>query len=86
MNEKGISNLQSLILLNTYHTFLDNNGRTALMFAVENGKLDVVKLLIEKGAVVDAKGMSVHQSLTLKYSSYILYNLGRTPLMFSTQH
>ncbi len=35
------------------------------MFAAQSGELDVVKQLIEKGAGVDAKGMSVPQSLTL---------------------
>ncbi len=35
------------------------------MFAAEDGKLDFVKHLIEKGAVADAKGMRAPQSLTL---------------------
>ena len=34
----------------------DNEGYSALQAAAENGYLDVVKLLVEKGANVDYKG------------------------------
>ena len=36
--------------------FYDQDGKTALVIAAENGYLDIVKLLCVKGAKLDAKG------------------------------
>ncbi len=44
---------------------LDTCSWTPLIFAAQNGRLDVAKLLIEKKAGVDAKGMSILWLLAL---------------------
>ena len=47
---------------------LNKNGYTALMFASLNGHTDIVKLLIEKGANIDA-GINLENETALMFSS-----------------
>lgn len=41
----------------------DDDGRTALMFAAENGSLEIVKLLLEKGADITIKDVNEWDAL-----------------------
>jgi hypothetical protein len=45
----------------------DNNGRTVLMYAAINGKDDIVKLLVEKGAKVNLRANNGDTASTLAY-------------------
>jgi ankyrin repeat protein len=46
----------------------DERGRTALMEAAENGKLDVVRVLLENGACVELKDQEEKDALALAKS------------------
>ncbi len=60
INAKGLSILCDT-LPNAYYMIyvLDEDGWTPLMLAAQVGKADIVKQLIEKGADIQTKGMSI---------------------------
>lgn len=55
--------IQTLLSLGIDVNLADGHGRTALMYASENGNLETVRFLLEKGADVNA----IHQGLELGY-------------------
>jgi len=55
--------IQQLLAINVDVNALDQEGRTALMFAAYNGKLEIVKALVEKAALVNLQDYSGRSAL-----------------------
>ncbi|MDD4409571.1 MAG: DKNYY domain-containing protein [Candidatus Pacebacteria bacterium] len=58
MREAAQGNTENVVELIKYGAYIDasdNNGETALMWAVKNNKIDIVKILIKNGADINLK-------------------------------
>ena len=60
MDQGRFENVQYLTNLGAQIEAKDENGWTPLHFAVKKGSLEIVKLLVEKGANIDAANNTCH--------------------------